>query len=234
MGEYLESTFEVDRFIRYLAMNFLIGKWDDYWAIGNNYYLYFNNDGKIELYSVDYDMAFGDGFALFDTANVGIYDWGNRNLDLLKVIAPNLPPAVAEFASFDCPLAEKILDIPEYREAYEFYLREFITPANRLFLFSEFEREFNQAYAAYAPYLDNDMSQGTEMYINDRVRRYYHDKTLSVIEQLGLRTDISAPSLQLGGYHPNAAVRSQGAERDVRAVRVHLGRARGGWASYGD
>jgi hypothetical protein len=201
LKEYLGATFEVDRFIRYLAMNFLVGKWDDYWAIGNNYYLYFNNDGKIELYSVDYDMAFGDGFALFDTANVGIYDWGNRNLDLLRVIAPNLPPEVAESASFHYPLAEKILDIPEYREAYESYLKEFITPANRLFLFSEFERAYNQAYAAYAPYLDNDTDEGEEMYISDVVRDYYRDKTLSVIEQLGLdRTDfeIPAPSVSAG------------------------------------
>ncbi|MEE8353379.1 MAG: CotH kinase family protein [Dehalococcoidales bacterium] len=184
---YLDANFEVDRFLRYLAMNFLIGKWDDYWSIGNNYYLYFNNDGKIEFFSVDYDMAFGDGWALFDTANVGIYDWGNRNRRLLEVLAPQIPEeTLDEWADYDYPLVDKLFEIAEYRQLYEAYLEEFINPANGLFLYSEFEKKFNQMYPVYLPYLDNEMGEGTEMYINDRVKRYYYDKTRSVISQLGL------------------------------------------------
>jgi hypothetical protein len=168
-------------------MNFLLGKWDDYWSIGNNYYLYFNNDGKIEFLPVDYDMAFGDGFALFDTANVGLYEWGNRNRDLIRLLNPAVPEEwLNENADLDYPLVEKVFEIAEYRQRYESYIEEFINPANGLFLYSEFEKKFNLVYPVYKPYLDNEMNEGTRMYINDRVKRYYYDKTLSVIDQLGL------------------------------------------------
>ena len=36
----LEATFEVDAFLRYLAMNNLIGNWDSYGNMTHNYYLY--------------------------------------------------------------------------------------------------------------------------------------------------------------------------------------------------
>ena len=188
---YLEANFEVDRFLRYLAMNFLVGNGDDYWAVGNNYYLYFNNDGKIEFFPVDYDMSFGDGWGMsvpyFDTAHVGIYDWGNRNRELLELIGLRRPEGMPdEWASWDYPLVEKMFEIQEYRQRYESYLREFITPANGLFLYSEFEREFDLMYPVYLPHVDNETGEDTEMHINDRVRRYYYEKTLSIISQLGL------------------------------------------------
>lgn len=187
---YLDANFEIDRFLRYLAMNFLLGKWDDYWSIGNNYYLYFKNDGKIEFLPVDYDMAFGDGFALFDTAKVGLYEWGNRNRDLLRLLSPQLSEEwLQENADLDYPLVERVFEIAEYRQRYESYLEEFINPANGLFLYSEFEKKLNLVYPVYLAYLDNDTGEGTEMYINDRVKRYYYDKTRSVISQLGLKED---------------------------------------------
>jgi len=60
LKDYLDVNFEVDRFLRYQAMNMLIGKWDDYWAMGNNYYLYFNNGGKIlslSIFKVSYILS---------------------------------------------------------------------------------------------------------------------------------------------------------------------------------
>jgi spore coat protein CotH len=36
LKRYLDDNFEVDRFLRYQAMNVLMGKWDDYWTYGNN------------------------------------------------------------------------------------------------------------------------------------------------------------------------------------------------------
>lgn len=194
---YLEANFEVDRFLRYLAMNVLIGRWDDYWADGNNYYLYFNNDGKIEFIPCDYDMAFGGGFQLFDTANIGIYEWGNHNKDLLRVISPLIPEDVLnEYCNFDFPLVEKMFEIDEYRARYEHYLKEFITPANRLFVYSEYEKKFNMVQKLYSPYVDNEMNEGEEMFISDKVKKYFHDKTRSVIAQLGLNeADYELPPL---------------------------------------
>ena len=77
-----------------------------------------------------------------------------------------------EWASWNYPLVERMFEIREYREWYESYLREFITLANGLFLYGEFEKEFDLTYPVYLPYLDNETGEETEMYINDRVKRY--------------------------------------------------------------
>jgi len=185
---YLDANFEVDRFLRYLAMNVLIGKWDDYWSIGNNYYLYFNNDGKIEHYPVDYDMAYEGGNLLFDTTSIGIYEWGNRDHELLEIIFPQMPlETIDDYAAdFDYPLVEKLWEIDEYRQMYEHYLAEFMKPETKLFTFSEYERTFNRLYALYSPHLDNEMDEGEEMFISNAIRMYFRTRTLSIAEELGL------------------------------------------------
>ncbi|MBN2442072.1 MAG: CotH kinase family protein [Spirochaetales bacterium] len=187
LKEYLETHFETDRFLRYQAMNVLVGKWDDYWAMGNNYYLYFNNTGKIDFFPNDYDMSLGGGFALFDTATIGIYEWGNRCKSFLKLVAPSIPPfllnACCEYTS---PLSEKIFEIPEYRKLYEQYLKEFITPENKLFLYSEYEKKFDMMHELYLPYLSNDMGEGFVMVNEYGTKVYFRNKTKSIIKQLGL------------------------------------------------
>ena len=197
LKQYLDNNFEVDRFLRYLAMNVLLGKWDDYWSIGNNYYLYFNNSGKIEHFPTDFDMSLGEGFALFDTLHIGIYDWGNHNRELLQVMTPQITEDVLDqFSSFEYPLVEKIFEIDEYRQTYEHYLAEFMNPDNKLFTFAEYERIFNLLQDVYSPYLDNDTDEGEDMFISDLARKYFHERSSSVIEQLGLNEeDYELPEL---------------------------------------
>ena len=198
LKEYIDENFEVDGLLRYLAMNMLLGKWDDYWSIGNNYYLYFNNEGKIEHYPTDMDMALGEGFALFDTFHIGIYDWGSHNQELLQVMFPQITEDVLDqYADFEYPLVDKIFEIKEYRQTYERYLAEFMKPENNMFTFAEYERMFNLHYKLYSPYLDNDMDEGEEMYIGDIARKYFYERTSSIIEQLGLnKNDYELPVIE--------------------------------------
>ena len=37
----LDDNFEVERFLKTVAVDLLVGRWDNYWQMGNNYYLYF-------------------------------------------------------------------------------------------------------------------------------------------------------------------------------------------------
>jgi len=206
LKDYLDANFEIDRFLRYQAMNMLIGRWDDYWAMGNNYCLYFNNNGKIEFIPSDYDMALGGGFQLFDTASVGIYEWGNRTKQFLSETFPEIPESWLDaYCDYHSPLVEKIFEIDEYRATYERYLKDFITPSNRLFVYSDYEQKYELLHSLYSPYLDNDMDEGEEM-TNDEsatkpsfhgakstnrggVREYFHNKTKSIIDQLGLNEE---------------------------------------------
>ena len=188
--EYLDANFEVDRFLRNLAMNVLLGKWDDYWSIGNNYYLYFGNDGKIEYFPVDFDMMLGEGFALFDTFHIGIYDWGNKNRELIQVLRPDIPKEwLDQYASLDYPLVERMFEIDEYRQTYENYLAEFMKAENSLFTFAEYEHMFNLSQPVYTPNLNNDINEGEDMFISDTARVYFYERTKSIIEQLGLDLD---------------------------------------------
>ena len=206
LKDYLDANFEIDRFLRYQAMNMLIGRWDDYWAMGNNYCLYFNNDGKIEFIPSDYDMALGGGYQLFDVASVGIYEWGNHTRQFLETTFPTIPSSWldAYYDDYHSPLVEKIFEIAEYRATYERYLQDFITPSNKLFVYSDYEQRYELFQSLYAPHLDNDMAEGEEM-SNDyaarssfrgtkstnlgTVREYFHDKTKSIIDQLGLNEE---------------------------------------------
>jgi len=207
LKDYLDANFEIDRFLRYQAMNMLIGRWDDYWAMGNNYCLYFNNDGKIEFIPSDYDMALGGGYQLFDVASAGIYEWGNRTKQFLSEAFPELPESWldAYYDDYHSPLVEKIFEIDEYRATYERYLQDFITPSNKLFVYSDYEQKYELLHSLYSPHLDNDMDEGEEM-TNDYsatkslfrgakftnhggVREYFHNKTKSIIDQLGLNEE---------------------------------------------
>ena len=181
---YLDENFEVDRFLRYVAMNVLLGKWDDYWTMGNNYYLYFSNEGRIEFIPFDYDNALGDSF--FYTPATGIYEWGSHFNDFMALNS-GLP---IDFINWvfpsGSPLVERIFEIDEYRNTYEGYIQEFIRPADELFVYSDYEKKYNQLHELYAPYLDNDIDEGEEMIDRESTGRYFFERTKSAAIELGL------------------------------------------------
>ncbi|ORX85304.1 coth-domain-containing protein [Anaeromyces robustus] len=58
--EEIRSKFEVDMFLKYMIIEYLIGHWDGYWMGGNNFYLYSNPVTKKYLFmSFDFDLTLG-------------------------------------------------------------------------------------------------------------------------------------------------------------------------------
>lgn len=59
----LERVFDVDLFLRWLAVNTAIGNWDAYGAMAHNYYLYGDRarEGRLRWIPWDHNMAFGAG-----------------------------------------------------------------------------------------------------------------------------------------------------------------------------
>ena len=57
----LEDTFDVDVFLRWLAVNTLMVNWDSYGSIAHNYYLYGDpsEGGQLHFISWDHNMSFG-------------------------------------------------------------------------------------------------------------------------------------------------------------------------------
>ncbi len=112
--DYLNTHFEVERYLKSTILNVLMGMPDDYWAMGNNYYLYFNPNGKIEFIQTDYDNSLGsgwDGWGYGGIQSSSAYYW----YDLVN-----------EFTGENTvrPLIEKMLDQEAYRELYGIYLNE--------------------------------------------------------------------------------------------------------------
>lgn len=114
---WLDTNFDMPAYFKYMAFNWLYGMPDDYRSMGNNYYLYFpNQGGKAAFIPYDYDHGLGKGWFPYDTDTVGLFD---------VPTSPDFPPAdpaLQRWGPFGTersrPLVDKVLAISAYREAY--------------------------------------------------------------------------------------------------------------------
>jgi hypothetical protein len=103
----IEKTFNVDAFLKIMAVNVATGMWDDYWYNKNNYYLYKNPEtGKFEFIPYDYDNTFGIDWVGQNWGTRNIYTWGSTNEAR--------------------PLVTKLMAIPAYKARYSYYLNVLI------------------------------------------------------------------------------------------------------------
>ncbi|MGA9116489.1 MAG: CotH kinase family protein [Bacteroidota bacterium] len=107
----IQRVFNVNGFLRSLAVDIATGSWDDYWYLKNNYYLYHNTaSDRFEFIPYDFDNTFGiwwDGIAPgMDWGTRHIYNWGH----------PTEPR----------PLTARILEIPTFRNRLSFYIRRLL------------------------------------------------------------------------------------------------------------
>ena len=102
----VERMFDVQAYLKTLAMEVLVGHWDNYFANKNNYWLYHNmKTGKFVYLPYDMDNTWGVQWGFSNIGNRNIHDWGNK-------------------AGSAAPLTYKLFAIPEYKRMYEFYIRE--------------------------------------------------------------------------------------------------------------
>lgn len=174
-ARYIERSFEVDKFLRLMAVNLLAGTPDDYRSMGNNYYLYFNKAGKIEMIPYDYDASLGGG-------------WNGGTASSYEAIATediytglNLNTAYLE-RSVSHPLADRILAIPEYRQLYEYYVWYFVDSG--LFSYASFAEKFEALAALYGDYACSDTRDRGEAMTLTTEEWYFATKIESVLRQL--------------------------------------------------
>ncbi len=122
----IEKVFQVDRFIRYMAVEAIIGHWDGYSYLNNNYYLYYDADAGDHKFE----------FIAYDTDNTWGIDWVDRDWatrDLTHFYRHNHAR----------PLASRIMDVEEYRNRYYGYLHRlftnYFTPAYLYPIFDQLE-----------------------------------------------------------------------------------------------
>ncbi len=105
LPDSLEPFFDIPNLLQYFAMNILVGSWDDYWSLMNNYYLYYEPArGRFTLIPYDYDNTFGiDWFGI---------TWANAS-----------PYSFNKVVSGSRPLAERLMANARYRDLYTHILR---------------------------------------------------------------------------------------------------------------
>jgi spore coat protein H len=126
----LESKFDVDYFLKYLAINNTIANWDSYGVLKHNYYMV-NNKGKLTW--VPYDL------------NLSMQLRGGANN--------------ARFAlSFDMkevtnawPLIRYIIDQPEYYNTYKKYVKEY---AETVYVPTKINAKIDRYYALIKPFVN--------------------------------------------------------------------------------
>lgn len=216
--EELEKVFDVDRFIRYLAVEVLTGHWDAYSYNKNNFYLYENDTtGLVEFIAYDTDNTFG-----LDWVN---RDWGTRNV----LDWPNHGDAR--------PLTTKILSRPRYLERYKIYLDQMLKGD---FSVSYYDTNFTTLenmladavsrdtyYPLSFEYTNSDFPASFDMSVVGHddygLRPFVQTRTTSARDQIGVILGLEELGTQQISIYPNPV--SGGSmwlqtERPVKEVKI--------------
>jgi spore coat protein CotH len=102
----IQDVFDVDSYLRTLAVEILIGQWDGYAYNKNNYFLYERpSDGKFIFMEYDLDNTFGIDWFNVDWSTRNIYTWANSNR----------------------PLYSKLLAVPYFKDRFNYHMKDILT-----------------------------------------------------------------------------------------------------------
>jgi len=105
----VRRNFEVDDFLKRLALDVLTSNWDGYWGNYNNFHLYRDpGSGRWHYIPYDLDNTFSIRWispSSGDWATQNIYNWGHTS---------------------STPLVSRILGVAEFRNRYSYYLNQML------------------------------------------------------------------------------------------------------------
>ena len=144
---WITTVCDVEFLLKTYAVNVAVGMWDDLWANGNNYYLYFNSSDKLD-YKVffipyDYDNTLGTSGLGMDSGRQDPYSWGNVGL-----------------------LMKRLMKFPDFRKIYKAALLELCDPAKELFHTDASIARINAWHNRIKDHISNDT--GEDMSLEDR------------------------------------------------------------------
>ncbi len=135
LADSLEEILVVPEVIKYFASNVLLGDWDGYRFLRNNYYLYYEPAlGKFHWIPYDYDNTFGIDWFGYDWSIVNPYDYPTIDND-------------------GRPLAEKLLNVPEYKNLFTHFLDYY---SRNVFALRKWERHLDSLEKMITPFVIPD------------------------------------------------------------------------------
>ena len=154
---HYDDLIDMDMFLRYLAISFLVGSSDDIRYNYNNYYLYFDvYTNKVTFIPFDLDNTLGFGKS---------YDLSGNFMTNYSIYFNLSEPS---------PLIENVFSIPVLVEKYAEYTEEFI---NSFFIYDDFETEFLSAKSLYEDILLNESHLGNKEFDTRNMEWYFSSKT---------------------------------------------------------
>jgi hypothetical protein len=138
----LEATFNVDHFIKWLAINNVIVNWDSYGRMAHNYYLYNHPTKKLTWIPWDHNMALNGEPGVASVQNGGQPPTTPRGPQGLSLTMDEV--------TADWPLIRYIIDDPVYLSRYKAHLKAF---ADSVFTESAMNALFDRYHALIAPYV---------------------------------------------------------------------------------
>ena len=144
LQNYVASKMDVNLFLKTYATNVTLGMWDDYWSNKNNFYFYFDSDGKFYFIPYDYDNTLGTSLEMADSGTQNPLEWGK---------------------STENPVVAKILSIPEYKTLYIKYLNDLVDKKYDLFYSDYSQQRILNWRSKISSYISNDT--GEDMVISD-------------------------------------------------------------------
>lgn len=133
----LEAVFNVDHFLKYLAVNNAIVNWDTYGVIAHNYYLYNHSRKKLTWIPWDHSWALGESYGITGP------ETGRGEEPIGISLAMN------EVDS-SWPLIRYLADDPVYYERYRAHMRAFY---NSVFTQADMDALFDRNHAMISPYV---------------------------------------------------------------------------------
>ena len=137
----LSTLFNVNHFLKYLAVNNVMVNWDSYGVMAHNYYLYNHSVSKLTWIPWDHNEAFSGspGITGSATGGGGMIPGAGRNA---------LSLTMNEVAA-SWPLIRYLADDPVFFELYKGYIRQFQTSALDL---TQWNARIDQYQALISPY----------------------------------------------------------------------------------
>jgi len=179
LNDKLNMVFNVNTYLKNMAVEVLVGHWDAYSYNKNNYYLY-NNEGtgKFEFIPYDTDNTFGISWSDEDFSSRDIYNWSS-----------SWEPR---------PLMVNILENDVFRDRYSFYMKKFLedvynpdtlnpmidalrskiaqSASGDIFRSLDYEYTYNDFYSSF------DISTGA--HVKKGIKQFVSERSESALDQL--------------------------------------------------
>jgi len=132
LPDSLEKILFIDEFLKYQAINVILGQWDDYWSNMNNYYIYFEpKAGKFHWIPYDYDNTFGIDWFNFDWTKADPYNF-------------------KKISNTARPLIEKMLANNQYRDLYTHFIQHIVKNTFQYFQLSNYVLGLREKIRSFA------------------------------------------------------------------------------------